>query len=77
MEQGGGDCRFVQSEVCGDVGDRDGVGHVGLAGAPQLALVSVDRDKSRSPDHLDFAVGVVLEETSDQSLDRARQHGIG
>ena len=68
---------LVESEVGRDVGDRDRVGHVGLAGAAQLALVGVDGRRAGPADDLDVAVGVVLEEARDQALDRAGQRGIG
>ncbi len=64
-------------EVGGDVGHGDRVGHVGLAGAAQLTLVGVDGRDPGSADQLDVTVLVVLEESPDQTLDRAQQDRVG
>ncbi len=43
VQQRRGDRRLVHAQIGRDVRDGDRVGHVGLAGAPQLTLVGVDR----------------------------------
>jgi hypothetical protein len=52
------------------------VGHVGLAGSAQLALVGLDGGRAGAANDFDVAVDVVLEETANQSLDRAGQGGV-
>ena len=77
VQQGGRDRRLVQSQVGGDIGHGDRVGHVRLAGAAQLTLVGLDGGRPGATDDLDVAVGVVLEESADQTLDRPGQRGVG
>jgi len=48
-----------------DIGHRDRVRDVGLAGSAQLALVRLNGGGPGATDDLDVAVSVVLEETAD------------
>jgi hypothetical protein len=77
VQQGGRDGRLVEPQVRDDARHGDGVGHVGFAGAAQLALVGVDGGQSGAPDQLDVAALVVLVEVRDQPLDGAGQLAVG
>ncbi len=77
VQQGRRDGDLVQSQVGGDIGDGDGVGDVGLAGAAELALVGLDGGRAGAADDLHVAVDVVLEESPDEALDGPAQRGVG
>jgi len=65
VQQGRGDRGLVEAQVGRDIGHRDRVRDVGLAGSAQLALVRLNGGGPGATDDLDVAVSVVLEETAD------------
>ena len=77
VQQRRGDRGLVEPQVGRDVGHRDGVGHVGLTGSTELALVRVDRHEPGATDQLNVTRLVMLAKTRDEPINRTDQRRIG
>ena len=69
VQQGGLDGDRLDAQVREDLGGRDRVGDVRLAGRPQLAGVGVDGERERGLDRFEVGTRVVLD-------DRGQQRGL-